>query len=123
MRNLKLIDNKKIGNLEFNAYITEDENELKAFAIYFQNTLEPLLLFEQDATNNIEIKINEKLVNTLQQLKSKDDKQRKIHYKVFQEFVLEAQQEAKELIFKDKKIKYITDVKLIKNIEKAYLLN
>ncbi|MCI0922631.1 hypothetical protein [Sphingobacterium rhinopitheci] len=124
MRYPRLIDKKQIGKIKFEAYIIEDDNKLEAFAIYFQSSKKPLLLFQQEnITGKIEIKINKTLVDRLQLLKSKDDSLRKEHYKQFQKFVLEGEQVAKEIAFKDKKLHYITDVQLIKSIEQTYLLN
>lgn len=124
MRNLKLIDKKLIGNIEFEAHIIEDDNKLEAFAIYFQSSKEPLLLFQQEKINEqIEIKINKKLVDKLQLLKSKEDSLRKDQYKQFLIFVLEAEQVAKKIAFNDIKLNYFTDVQLIKSIEQAYLID
>jgi hypothetical protein len=122
MSNSKLIDKIQIGPIEFEAYIINDENNLEAFAIYFQQKKEPLLLFQQVSSDfKIEIKINQQLVDELQQLKAKDIKQRKEHYKIFQEFALNAQQKAKEIAFQDAKLTYISDIQVIKCIEQAYL--
>lgn len=122
MTNPKLIDKIQIGNIEFEAYIIDDENNLEAFVIYFQKLKEPLLMFQQVASDyKIEIKINQKLVEELQHFKSKDAAQRKEHYKMFQEFALNAEQKAKEIAFQDAKLNYITDIQLIKSIEQAYL--
>lgn len=122
MTNPKLIDKIQIGNIEFEAYIIDDENNLEAFVIYFQKLKEPLLMFQQVASDyKIEIKINQKLVEELQHFKSKDAAQRKEHYKMFQEFALKAEQKAKEIAFQDAKLNYITDIQLIKSIERAYL--
>ncbi|MCA5004579.1 hypothetical protein [Sphingobacterium bovistauri] len=120
----KLIDSIQIGQVEFEAYITIDENNLEAFAVYLDKSNEPLLVFQQISNNfNVEIKINQKLVDELQQYKSKDIDQRKEHYKIFQEFVLNAEQKAKEIAFQDTKLNYFTDIKLIKSIEQAYLID
>jgi hypothetical protein len=122
MSNSKLIDKIQIGPIEFEAYIINDENNLEAFAIYFQQKKEPLLLFQQVSSDfKIEIKINQQLVDELQQLKAKDIKQRKEHYKIFQEFALNAEQKAKEIAFQDAKLTYISDIQVIKCIEQAYL--
>jgi len=122
MSNSKLIDKIQIGQVEFEAYIINDENNLEAFAIYFQQKKEPLILFQQISSDlKVEIKINQELVNELQQLKVKDLKQRKEHYKIFQEFALNAEQKAKEIAFQDAKLTYISDIQVIKCIEQAYL--
>ncbi|WP_160069853.1 hypothetical protein [Sphingobacterium bovisgrunnientis] len=122
MSNSKLIDKIQIGQVEFEAYIINDENNLEAFAIYFQQKKEPLILFQQISSDlKVEIKINQELVNELQQLKAKDLKQRKEHYKIFQEFALNAEQKAKEIAFQDAKLTYISDIQVIKCIEQAYL--
>ncbi|HLS39091.1 MAG TPA: hypothetical protein VK023_12555 [Sphingobacterium bovisgrunnientis] len=122
MSNSKLIDKIQIGQVEFEAYIINDENNLEAFAIYFQQKKEPLILFQQISSDlKVEIKINQELVNELQQLKAKDLKQRKEHYKIFQEFALNAEQRAKEIAFQDAKLTYISDIQVIKCIEQAYL--
>lgn len=122
MTHLKLTDKVQIGKIDFEAYIIKDENNIESFAIYFQKAKEPLILFQQnDVKNQVEIKINQQLVKTIQHLKSKDSVQRKEHFKRFQEFVLDAEQTVKEFIFQDKKLDYITDVQLIKSTEKAYL--
>jgi len=122
MSNSKLIDKIQIGPIEFEAYIINDENNLEAFAIYFQQKKEPLLLFQQISDDlKVEIKINQQLVDELQQLKAKDIKQRKEHYKIFQEFALNAEQKAKEIAFQDAKLTYISDIQVIKSIEQAYL--
>lgn len=119
------IDKIQIGAITFEAYIIEDENKLEAFAIYFENNKAPLILFQQDVINKqVEIKINTQLVDAMQQLKSKDSDERKVHFKLFQEFVLNAEQKAKEMAFgEDKKLYYITDVQFLKSIEQAYLLD
>ena len=97
-------------------------NNLEAFAIYFQQKKEPLILFQQISSDlKVEIKINQELVNELQLLKAKDLKQRKEHYKIFQEFALNAEQKAKEIAFQDAKLTYISDIQVIKCIEQAYL--
>ena len=122
MSNSKLIDKIQIGQVDFEAYIINDENNLEAFAIYFQQKKEPLILFQQVSSDlKVEIKINQELVNELQQLKAKDLKQRKEHYKIFQEFALNAEQKAKEIAFQDAKLTYISDIQVIKCIEQAYL--
>ncbi|WP_149913180.1 hypothetical protein [Sphingobacterium cavernae] len=122
MSNSKLIDKIQIGQVEFEAYIINDENNLEAFAIYFQQKKEPLILFQQISSDlKVEIKINQELVNELQLLKAKDLKQRKEHYKIFQEFALNAEQKAKEIAFQDAKLTYISDIQVIKCIEQAYL--
>lgn len=122
MSNSKLIDKIQIGQVEFEAYIINDENNLEAFAIYFQQKKEPLILFQQISSDlKVEIKINQELVNELQLLKAKDLKQRKEHYKIFQEFALNAEQKAKEIAFQDVKLTYISDIQVIKCIEQAYL--
>jgi hypothetical protein len=122
MSNSKLIDKIQIGQVEFEAYIINDENNLEAFAIYFQQKKEPLILFQQISSDlKVEIKINQELVNELQQLKAKDLKQRKEHYKIFQEFALNAEQKAKEIAFQDAKLTYISEIQVIKCIEQAYL--
>lgn len=122
MSNSKLIDKIQIGQVEFEAYIINDENNLEAFAIYFQQKKEPLILFQQISSDlKVEIKINQELVNELQQLKAKDLTQRKEHYKIFQEFALNAEQKAKEIAFQDAKLTYISDIQVIKCIEQAYL--
>src|SRR5690606_28594755 len=122
MSNSKLIDKIQIGQVEFEAYIINDENNLEAFAIYFQQKKEPLILFQQISSDlKVEIKINQELVNELQQLKAKDLKQRKEQYKIFQEFAPNAEQKAKESAFQDAKLTYISDIQVIKCIEQAYL--
>jgi len=122
MSNSKLIDKIQIGPIEFEAYIINDENNLEAFAIYFQQKKEPLILFQQISKDlKVEIKINQRLVDELQLLKAKDLKQRKEHYKIFQEFALNAEQKAKEIAFQDAKLTYISDIQIIKGIEQAYL--
>lgn len=122
MSNSKLIDKIQIGPIEFEAYIINDENNLEAFAIYFQQKKEPLILFQQISSDlKVEIKINQELVNELQQLKAKDMNQRKEHYKIFQEFALNAEQKAKDIAFQDAKLTYISDIQIIKGIEQAYL--
>ncbi len=119
-----LIDKIQIGNINFMAYIIEDENNKEAFAVFYQNELDPLLLFQQDAEGeNIEIKLNTVLVSKIQEIKSKDSILRKKHFKLFQEFALNAEQEAKNMVFKDRKIEYISDIKLLKSLEKDFLLN
>lgn len=124
MKEKQLIDTIQIGDVKFEAYIIIDENNLEAFAIYYQQKEEPLLLFQQISSNlKVEIKINQQLVEELQLLKSKDTAQRKEHYKIFQEFALNAEQKAKEIAFQDSKLNYFTDVQLIKTIEKAYIVD
>lgn len=124
MKDNLLIDKIQIGLIEFEAYIIQDENNLEAFAIYFQKSTEPLILFQQVSSNyKVEIKINQQLVDELQLLKSKDSEKRKEHYKIFQEFALNAEQKAKEIAFQDTKLNYITDIQLIKSIEQAYLMD
>ena len=119
-----LIDKIKIGNIEFEAYIIKDENNLEAFVIYFQGEKEPLIMFQQVASNyKVELKINQDLVDKLQQFKSKDPQQRKEHFKIFQEFALNAEQKAKEIAFKDARLIYFSDVQLIKSIEQAFLVD
>lgn len=119
-----LIDKIKIGNIEFEAYIIKDENNLEAFAIYFQGEKEPLIMFQQVASNyKVELKINQDLVDKLQQFKSKDPQQRKEHFKIFQEFALNAEQKAKEIAFQDARLIYFSDIQLIKSIEQAFLVD
>ena len=123
MKKIKHIDTIKIGLMTFEAYIIQDNNNLEAFGIYLQNNDKPLLLFQQDVPNEkIDIQIDSQLVNDMQKLKSKDSDQRKEHFKTFQEFVLESEQVAKELVFKNKKLIYMTDVQLLKSIENTYLI-
>lgn len=118
----RLIDKRKIGIIDFKAYIIEDENKLLAFAIYFQNNKTPLLLFQQNIPNEkVEIIVNNELVSKLQLLKSKDEITRKEQYKEFKTFVLDAEQEAKELVFKDKRLQYFSDISLLQSIKQAYL--
>lgn len=125
MKNPKLVDKITIGTVEFAAYIVDDENNLEAFAIYYQHEKEPLLMFQQigNGDNEVEIKINKEMVEKLQLLKSKDLQQRKAHYIAFREFALNAEQKAKEIALKDKKLYYLTDVQLIKCLEQAYLVD
>lgn len=124
MSNNQLIDKIKIGNIEFEAYIIVDENNLEAFAIYCQKADTPLILFKQISSDyKVEIEINQKQVEVLQQLKSKNPTQRREHFMLFREFVLTAEQKAKEIVFHDTKLNYFTDVQLIKSIERAYLLD
>ena len=124
MSNSKLIDKLQIGAVAFEAYIIIDENNLEAFAIYFQDVKEPLIIFQQDPKNkHVEIKVNQQLVKDLHQLKSNDSAQRKEHYKIFQEFALNAEQQAKEIAFQDKKLHYVTDIELLKSLEQAYLID
>jgi hypothetical protein len=119
-----LIDKIKIGNIEFEAYIIKDENNLEAFAIYFQGEKEPLIMFQQVASNyKVELKINQDLVDKLQQFKSKDPQQRKEHFKIFQEFALNTEQKAKEIAFQDARLIYFSDIQLIKSIEQAFLVD
>lgn len=118
----KLIDKRTIGRIDFEAYIIEDEKKLLAFAIYFQKHQTPLLLFQQNIPNEkVEIIVNKDLVSKLQLLKPKDEKIRKEQYIEFRTFVLEAEQQAKELVFKDKRLEYYSDVNLLKSIKQAYL--
>ncbi len=124
MTGKQLIDTIQIGDVKFEAYIIIDENNLEAFAIYFQQNEDPLVLFQQISNDHkVEIKINQQLVEELQLLKSKDIEQRKEHYKIFQEFVLNAEQKAKEIAFQDAKLKYFTDILLVKGIEQAYFVD
>lgn len=124
MKTPMLIDKIQIGNIIFEAYIVEDENKLEAFAVFYQDEMEPLLLFQQNAKdNNVEIKLNTDLVIKIQEVKAKDSALRKKHFKTFQEFALNAEQRAKELLFKNKKVEYISDIRLIKALEKDFLLN
>ncbi len=119
-----LIDKIQIGSSDFEAYIIKDENKLEAFAVYFQNITDPLVLFQQKKVNKkVEITLNTSLFNKLKHFKAKDSDLRKKHFKMFQEFTLNAEQKAKEIIFKDQKLKYISDIQLIKSLEKAYLLD
>lgn len=124
MSKTKLIDKIQIGEIKFEAYIIIDENNLEAFAVYFDKVEEPLILFQQDIANNqVEIKINQELVDQLQQLKSKDLALRKEQFKTFQDFALNAEQKAKQIAFQDKKLNYVSDIQLIKNLEEAYLID
>lgn len=124
MTRLKFIDKTKIGLIEFDAYIIEDENKLEAFAVYFQDITEPLLMFQQDVVNEkIHININIALVEELQKLKSKNPVLRKEQFKQFQQFVLDAEQVAKQIAFDDRKMFYVSDVQLIKSIEQAFLVD
>ena len=124
MTKTRLIDSIQIGQVEFAAYIVIDEYDLEAFAVFFDKSEEPLLQFQQVSNNlDVEIKINQKLVEKLQQYKSKDIEQRKEHFKIFQEFALNAEQKAKEIAFQDAKLNYCTDTQLIKSIEQAYLVD
>ena len=119
-----LIDKINIGNIEFEDYIIKDENNLEAFAIYFQGEKEPLIMFQQVASNyKVELKINQDLVDKLQQFKSKDPQQRKEHFKIFQEFALNTEQKAKEIAFQDARLIYFSDIQLIKSIEQAFLVD
>lgn len=119
-----LIDKIQIGNINFKAYIIEDENKKEAFAVFYQNEIDPLLLFQQDSLGeNIEIKLNTVLVSKIQEIKAKDSILRKKHFKLFQEFTLNAEQEAKNMLFKGRKIEYISDIHLLKSLEKDFLLN
>lgn len=120
----KLIDKIKIGKIHFEAYIIIDENNLEAFAIYCQKSETPLILFKQISSDyKVEIEINQKQVEVLQQLKSDNPEVRKEHFTKFQEFVLNAEQKAKEIAFQDIKLKYYSDIQLIKSIEEAYLID
>lgn len=124
MKNNKLIDQLQIGGIEFEAYIIIDDNDLEAFAVYFQKSKEPLILFKQVSKDfKVEIEINQQQVDFLQQFKSKDLEQRKEQFKLFQEFVLNTEQKAKEIAFQDNKLTYYTDIQLIKSIEEAYLID
>lgn len=123
MAHRTLTDKLQIGKIDFEAYIIKDENNLDAFAVYFQNAEEPLIQFQQTEIDEVEIKINQQLFGTMLQLKSKDRAQRKVHYKRFQEFVLNAEQDAKERVFQDKRLNYITDIQLLKKTEQRYLLD
>lgn len=125
MKNPVLVDKITIGTIEFAACIVEDENNLEAFAIYYQHEKEPLLMFQQidSGANEVEIKVNQEMVDKLQLLKSKDPQQRTAHYIAFREFALNAEEKAKEIALKDKKLYYLTDVQLIKCLEQAYLVD
>lgn len=122
MIKLQLIDEIIINHVELKGYIIEDTRKLKAFAIYVKDKPNPLFLFQQNIPNKkIEIVINEELMNELFEKKTQDPLLRKEYFKKFELFVLEAEQKAKELVFKDAILKYVTDIKLLKDIEEKYL--
>lgn len=124
MKEGRLIDKIQIGGMNFEAYIIKVENDLEAFAVYCQKANDPLILFKQiSADYKVEIVINKQQVAILQQLKSKEPEQRKEHFKIFQEFVLNAEEKARKIAFQDTKLKYFTDIEIIKGIEDAYLVN
>lgn len=119
-----LIDKIRIGLIGFEAYLIEDDNKLQAFAIFLDDSKDPLLLFQKDKKNEkIDITLNVKIADEIQSLKSKDSTVRKEHFKIFQQFVLESEQKAKEMVFKDKRLHYITDVQLLRSIQEAYLID
>ena len=122
MKKLEIVDKAHIGNLDIEAYILDDDNQLKAFGIFVEGHDNALILFQQELDGkSVNININTKLIEVLNKNKSEDPNLRKEIYNSFREFVLESEQTAREKVFKDKKFNYLTDVELIKSIEKDYL--
>lgn len=121
MRKVELIDKIQIGTLKFQAFILEDEHQLEAFAVYVDEVTEPLILFQQqDAGKLIDVKVYPEQVEYLQSKNAIDDPEAKDHYRRLQDFVLNSENTAKDSVFKDKKLEYLTDVNLIKRIKQAF---
>lgn len=120
MRKLELIDKTQIANFKLQAFILEDANLLKAFAIFIDDNVDPFMLFQQREANKlIEIIVYEEQLEYLQSKNEVDDSNAKSNYKKLQDFVLNAENIAKESVFKDKKLEYLADTKAIKRIKQA----
>ena len=121
MRKLELIDKTQIANFKLQAFILEDANLLKAFAIFIDDNVDPFMLFQQREANKlIEIIVYEEQLEYLQSKNEVDDSNAKSNYKKLQDFVLNAENIAKESVFKDKKLEYLADTKAIKRIKQAF---
>lgn len=117
-----LIDSIQIGTINFEACLIKDENKREAFAVFYQKEIEPLILFQQDTkSEEVEIKLNTTVVKKIQALKSEYTVIRKKHLQKFKEFILNAEEVAKDMIFNKRKLIYVSDIKLIKHLEKEFL--
>ena len=124
IRKYKIINRKKIGDIEFIAIAYVDAHSLLELAINFHNCSEPLLCYQiLNDKNIIHVEINTSVFYHIQNLKSFDTELRKIHYRQFNDFLVTSTAAAQGLVQNNSEYQYTYDMELKECLKQAYLYN
>jgi len=120
MKKLFLIEAISIGNFSFQAFIVQDEQNLPAFAIYIDDIKEPIILYKQN-NKDLQISIAVEYLDYILLNKSKEIKRRKKYYTNFLNFMSQAEHKVFISLFKNQRLKYFKDEKILKGIKTLYI--
>ena len=115
------IDSEKIGTLHFHAFVVKMDKEEVGFAIYIDDLSSPLLYFCRDKPDSITFKINnDQFLSIVKNSKFSRD-ERTCLYKDFEFFLRAMEERATAYIFKNAKVKYITNSRDIIRYKNYYI--
>ena len=122
MKKLIKIEEIGIGKLWFTAYVLEDEYQVPCFAIFIDQEEVPLILFQpKPQSTEINLIVDQGTFDYLNKNKTTDKLLRRQYYKDFFLFMKRSEGKAKQTFFKEKKMIYLKDIDIIKEIKDRYI--
>lgn len=118
---LIVIDNQKIGTVDFHAFVVKIGEDEIGFAIFMNELTTPLLYFYRDGVDSITFKIdNEQFLGIVKN--SKFTREERIElYKEFEFFLRTMEERATAYLFKNASVKYITNSREIIRYKNYYI--
>ncbi len=121
MKHIIFVDATYIGIFLFRCFIFEHRNQEVGFGIFLDEHPEALIWFEQVGEDSAILHTNDELAQLISSSTQSNKEQRKENFKSFMKFVKDSERIASKMVFKDRKVEYLSKSQELVKIKNNYI--
>lgn len=121
MKHIIFIDEVYIGVFLFRCFIFEHRNQEVGFGIFLDDHPQALTWFEPEGEHSAKLHINAQLVQIISSQTQSNKDQRKENFKRFIKFVKDSERIASKMVFKGRKVQYLSKSEDLVKIKNDYI--
>ncbi len=121
MKHIIFVDAVYIGVFHFRCFIFEHRNQEVGFGIFLDEHPEALIWFEPEGESSAILHINDELAQVISTQSQSNKDQRKENFKRFMKFVKDSERIASKMVFKGRKVEYLSKSEDLVKIKNDYI--
>ena len=121
MKHIIFVDAAYIGLFLFRCFIFENHKQEVCFGIFLDDHPDALVWFEREGEDVASLHTNDTLVRLIGERSQSNKEQRKENFKLFFKFVKDSERIASKMVFKGRKVEYLSKSPEILKIKNNYI--
>lgn len=121
MKHIIFVDSIRIEIFLFRCFIFENDRQEICFGIFLDDHTAPLIWFEREGDDTASLHTNDELTQLINTHTQSDKETRKRNFKSFLQFVKYSERIASKMVFKGRKVEYLSKSQDLSKIKKDYV--